>query len=129
MFNETIRGIWGMTQWKTISAYEQEDEVGNIYQIHGAVKTKACQNCKKKFENEQKKYPLIQKIPLYKCADCSFEAPSAQGALDHKLDNDDHKLEKVKKERIVAYNVKLVGNFANIIKTENDVIILCDACK
>lgn len=117
-----------MTEWKTISSFEQKDEVGNIYQKKGGVIPKACQKCGKKFYSEIKNIPITQSVPFYKCKNCSFENAGGDSALDHKITTD-HEIKKISKDRIVGYNSIIEGSKSNIIKSKNDVIILCDECK
>jgi len=106
----------------------QIDEIGNIYQRQGGIIPKACQKCKKEFISEIREFPVTQKIPFYKCEDCDFENPSGDATLGHKIENMDHDIKKTVKDRIVTIEKRLVGNKANVKKTENDVIILCDNC-
>ena len=108
---------------------EQIDTVGNIYQKGGGVIPKACQKCEKEFDAILKQEPIKQEVPFYKCKDCDFKDPSANKALDHKLLEENHKLKKTKEERIVGFKTQLVGRKANIIISENDVLILCNDCK
>jgi len=115
-----------MANWKTINAHEQQDEVGNIYQFHGGVKSKACQECKKDFVTKIKLDPVIQNVPMYECEECSFKNAGGDAALDHKIQTS-HKLNKIKKEKVVSIRRQLIDT-PNIIKTEDDVLILCSEC-
>jgi len=115
-----------MAIWKTINAHEQLDEVGNIYQYHGGVKSKACQKCKREFKTQIKLDPTIQKIPMYECEECDFKNAGGDAALDHKIQSS-HKLKKTQKDKIVDMKRQLIDT-PNIIKTEDDVIILCSEC-
>ena len=105
----------------------QVDTVGNIVQKAGGVIPKACQKCKKEFTGKIESVPIKQKVPFYKCTDCEFISSSGDAAFDHKILTD-HKLSKIVKDRIVGTENKIIGNFAKISKTKNDVIILCDDC-
>jgi len=115
-----------MTNWKTINAHQQLDEVGNIYQYHGGVKPHACQKCKKEFKTEIKETPLTQKVPLYECEDCDFKNGGGDPALQHKIETD-HKIKRVLSDRIVSMQKQLFGT-PYIKVTKDDVIILCDSC-
>lgn len=106
----------------------QVDTVGNIYQIRGGVVPKACQKCKKEFNTERKEFPVIQKVPFYKCKDCNFSNPGGDAALTHKIQNIEHEIERKNKDKVVGVEVKLVGNKSNIKKIKHDIIILCDLC-
>jgi len=98
----------------------QMDEVGNILQRTGAVKTKACQKCKKEFNPLTESVPITQKVPFYKCEDCNFENAGGEAALDHKLTNSQHHIKKTSKDRIVTYKNIIKGNKANITKIDDD---------
>jgi hypothetical protein len=103
------------------------DSVGNEIQDGGAVIPKACQKCKKEFKSEIKSTPIKQDIPFYKCKDCKFENASGDATLEHKLTTD-HKLDKIIKSRLIGHERKILGNIAHIIKTDNNIIILCGDC-
>jgi protein-arginine kinase activator protein McsA len=105
----------------------QEDEVGNIFQYHGGVKPKACQNCKDPFES---KLELVEKkgtVPMYVCKNCDFKNASGDAALDHKITTD-HNILKKTSERVIAIEKKIIGSVAHITQEDNDVIILCSEC-
>jgi len=107
---------------------EQIDEVGNIYQKQGGVIPKACQKCKKEFKSEVKEFPIKQKVPYYKCKDCDFENAGGDVALDHKIQNIDHNIKKITKDRIVGVDRKIIGIVSYVTKTKDDVLILCGDC-
>jgi len=119
-------------KWKKEISYNgaeyQIDTVGNIYQLHGGVKPKACQKCKKEFKSERKEIPIKQKIRHYNCTKCKFNTSSYFLAEDHTIETK-HKIKEKIKERISGYNIILEGRIPNIIKTKNDVLILCGDCK
>lgn len=106
----------------------QIDTVGNIYQQHGGVIPKACQKCKKKFKSKLKTIPVIENVPIYKCASCSFENPNTELAFEHKLLFDKHKINKTTKSRIVDTRRIITGELSHIRKTKNDVFIFCGEC-
>ena len=105
----------------------QIDTVGNIVQVSGGVKTKACQKCKTLFDCKPSNVPKTQQVPSYICEQCNFKNNGAPAALDHKIETD-HTIKKIMKERIVSYDKKIVGNVAYITKVKNDVIIICGEC-
>jgi len=115
-----------MALWKTINAHEQIDEVGNIYQYHGGIKPKACQKCKREFKTQIKIDPVIQKVPIYECEECSFKNSGGDSALDHKIQSS-HKIKKIQKEKVVSTKRQLIDT-PNIIKTKDDVLVLCSEC-
>ncbi len=115
-----------MTNWKTINAHQQLDEVGNIFQYHGGVKPKACQECKTEFKIEIKEEPLTQKVPVYECEDCKFKNAGGDAALQHKIETD-HTIKRELTERIVSMQKQLIGT-PYIKITDDDVIILCNSC-
>lgn len=114
-------------RWKRISPNRQIDEVGNIVQIHGAVQPKACQKCEKKFDEKPTVVDKKQYVPIYKCTECKFYNAGGDAAFDHKITSD-HKITKTVKEMVVGKDKKILGSVARIIKTKNDVIILCGGC-
>jgi NAD-dependent SIR2 family protein deacetylase len=103
------------------------DLVGNILQISGALKTKACQKCKKPFEPKTKSVQVKQDAKIYKCTDCEFESNMADDALTHSIEKKDHNLKIKKKSRVVGYKTLLIGS-AIIEKTKNDIKIRCKKC-
>lgn len=105
----------------------QKDEVGNILQRSGALMTKACQNCKKDFNVKKVEDELKQPVKNYKCTDCDFSSTIAQHAMEHKLENEEHKMKITTKRRVVGKKVSLEGT-ANIRYTKDDILILCDTC-
>lgn len=131
LLTKTVKDINGKDI--TIELDEQVDEVGNLVQRMGKDKIggiipKACQKCKKEFKSEIKEFPIIQKVPFYKCKDCDFENAGGDATLGHKIENMEHNIKKIVKDRVVTIERRLVGTKANINKTEDDVIILCDIC-
>jgi len=121
-----------MTVWKLIDSSQQEDELGNIYQIQGGVIPKACQNCKKPFNAEVHEEPITQNIPFYECIDCIYKTGDPTEAFDHKLETE-HDIKRVPRSRVVTVIKTLVGTKANIRKVYiddevTDVEILCDKC-
>lgn len=116
-------------KWKFVDSNhtKQIDSVGNIVQIYGGVIPKACQKCKISFNYSVTQVKKIQSVPIYKCIKCSFENASGDAAFDHKIISD-HKITKTSKDRVVGVDNKILGSIANITKTEDDVIILCDDC-
>ena len=61
--------------------------------------------------------------------DSFFVEAANKYKLDHNLLKANHKIKKIKEERIVDIKRILVGRKANITILEDDVIILCDDCK
>lgn len=115
--------------WKLIlDGNAQEDEVGNILQIGGAVVPKSCQQCKKEFKSEVVSQEIKQDIPSYKCDFCNFDGNTGDEAFNHTLDFPTHKISRTTKYRIVGYNNTLQGILSYVIKTEDDVKILCGEC-
>jgi len=114
-------------EWEILNAFEQKDEVGNIYQQAGGVIPKACQKCKTVFDGKVVSTPITQKVPIYKCQDCEFEDASGDITLDHKIETE-HKIKKESKDRLVGYEREVVGSKANIKTIKDDVLILCDDC-
>lgn len=107
---------------------KQMDKVGNILQQSGAVQPFACQKCKVKFESKVEEKPLEQQVPIYDCQECKFESGSGDEAFDHKLEND-HKIKKVSKKRIIGYEKKILGEISHITRIKDDVFILCSKCE
>ena len=106
----------------------QIDTVGNIVQESGGVNPKACQKCKVEFKSKPIQKPIKQDISIYKCRNCDFESSNPNDVLDHKLEKENHKIKKKKKERIVGYNTILEGTLSQITKTDDDIEILCSGC-
>lgn len=124
-----------MTDWQLRKNHpdEQIDGVGNVYQKAGGVIPKACQKCKKEFNNPIESIPLKQSIPLYECTKCSFKNNGAPGAMEHMLDEPTHKIIKKSEERIVGYQNIITGIKPVITKSVEgndvtDVEILCEIC-
>lgn len=129
MYIKTIRGIWNLN-WENIfvnGIEMQKDEVGNLVQQSGAVKSKACQICKTEFDYKPTKKEKIQDVPIYKCEKCDFKNASGDFALEHKITSN-HNIKKIKEKRLVGYDIIIEGKTAEIIKTEYDVKILCSDC-
>ena len=78
-------------------------------------------------ESKIESEPLIQQVPFYKCNECKFESPSGDQALEHLL-LQEHKLRKIKKDRVVSIKKKIIGEVAHITKLDNDIHILCSKC-
>ena len=112
---------------KDVRTARQVDSVGNVFQLHGGVEPKACQQCKKKFVYAVEVKPIEQSVGFYKCEDCDFKNASGDSALDHKIITD-HKIKKTTEDRFVTTKKIIIGNKANIKNTKNDIIILCDSC-
>ncbi len=111
---------------KDLNGY-QIDEVGNILQSTGALKTKACQNCQQEFLIKTVRDEIRQDIDNFKCKKCEFESATPQGGLKHILDKTTHKLEIEPKSRVVGYRNTLEDN-PIITKLKDDYIILCKKC-
>ena len=106
----------------------QIDSVGNIFQQAGGVKPKACQKCKKEFKSRLKSFPIIESVPFYKCENCKFENAGGNATLNHKIENTEHKIIIINKDRIVKIEKKIIGIVCKITKTKNDIVILCGKC-
>jgi len=113
---------------KDVRTARQVDSVGNVFQLHGGVEPKACQQCKKKFVYAVEVKPVQQPVGVYKCEQCDFENGSGDKAFAHTVDNPDHKLKRDKKERVIGSERTMVGDVPQITKTEDDCIILCQSC-
>ena len=106
----------------------QMDEVGNILQRTGAIKTKACQKCKTKFKSKQVTQEIIKDVPIYQCSTCKQSNPSGEWAFNHTLEYKDHILKRTTQQKVIGVNVTLEGNIAQIYQSKNDVSILCEKC-
>jgi NAD-dependent SIR2 family protein deacetylase len=105
----------------------QMDLVGNILQISGALKTKACQKCKTGFKPTTKIEDVKQDVKIYKCSDCEFESNMADDALTHSIQEKKHTLKIKKKSRVVGVKRLLIGS-AIVERTKNDIKIRCKKC-
>lgn len=112
-----------------VNTQYQMDEVGNVLQIGGAVKPKACQKCKKKFNAKTKDIPQTAKVPWFKCSQEDFEAPTMESVYFHIQDNGNtHEIVKTHKEKIVGVESQSVGRLAIITQFDTECIILCSDC-
>ena len=85
-------------------------------------------SAKTQFITEIKNTPLEQDVPIYECEDCDFKDILPSIAIEHKFITE-HNLKKSITKRIVAVKREKIGDKTNIIKIEDDILILCDDCK
>lgn len=114
-------------EWEFSTPTKQVDKVGNVVQINGGVKAKACQKCKKKFDYKVTNVEKKQEVPIYSCEECDFKNASGDSAFEHKITSD-HKIKREKIERVVGIERKILGEIAHITRLKEDVIITCGKC-
>ena len=105
----------------------QADEVGNILQRSGAIKTKACQTCKKSFKPKGSQTEIKQAMDVYTCDRCEFISGIPQDGLVHTIKFKDHVLRIKEDTKIVGYRNILLHTAIIEFKNE-DCIILCEKC-
>ncbi len=106
--------------WEITKHEQQIDSVGNIYQKEGAVIPKACQKCEIPFDAPIGSTELKQSVPNFTCKDCSFENNGAAAAMEHLIENSDHKILKKSKEKTVGFDNIITGNKSIITKLYED---------
>ena len=105
----------------------QKDEAGNILQRSGAIRTKSCQNCGRRFNVKRDVEELKQNIDVYTCDRCNFVSAVPQDALIHTIKFKDHNLKTKEDSRVVGHRNVLSGT-AFIEFKNKDCIIWCEDC-
>lgn len=117
-----------MSIWIKVNDEIQKDNVGNELHSSGAIKSTACQKCKKVFNSKKENQEIKQSVPSYKCNSCNFDGNSGDEAFGHIADHPEHKVSKTQKYRLVGYKTILKGSVPFITKKDNEVLILCSDC-
>ena len=114
-------------EWKLINKKTQEDSLGNLLQADGGVVPKTCQQCKSSLIAPAELKEIKQTIPYFECEDCDYETSDGGHALWHEHDNNSHVIKFTTSEKVIDIN-RIIEQPSKIIKSEDDVIILCFKC-